>query len=147
MRLRKNLLVALGAVSLAVPAAALADPGHGHGHGNGHVPAVQYVFKGTYAGAGVVTVDKGNRHVRRAELVDTPVTFDLAGAKLEVADTNLDTLVDANDLVTDDVVLVQARLPKGDPGSQPFPARKVVDKTHPADSGDDTDDGDTGDTT
>jgi hypothetical protein len=146
VRLRTKLLVGLGTFALAIPAAALADPGHGHGHGNGHVPAVQYVFKGTYAGAGVVSVDKGNRHVRRAGLVDTDVTFELAGAKLEVADTNADTLIDANDLVAGDVVLVQARLPKGDPGTQPFPARMVIDKTNPAADDEDTGD-DTGDDT
>jgi hypothetical protein len=132
MRL-KTILAALGIGALAIPAAALAGNGHGQGHGNGHGKPhnVTYVFKGTYAGGGLVTVAKGNRHVRRAELVGTDVQFDLANAKLQVADTNLDTVVDVNDVVAEDTVQILARLPKADPGAQPYAAKKLIDKTNP----------------
>src|SRR5215213_1379214 len=76
MNLRKSSLIALGIGALAIPAAAVADPGGGHGHGHGHEhghghggnPTVSYQFKGTYAGAGVVAVDHGNGHVKKADL-------------------------------------------------------------------------------
>lgn len=143
MNLRKTSLIALGMGALAVPAAAIADPGHGrghgqgHGHGHGHNPAVMYVFKGTYEGGGVVTVNHGNRHVKKAGFVGQDVTFDLSATKLVVADTNGDGSLTAEDVVTDDRVVVQARLPKQDPGDQPFAAKRLVDQTNsPDDSGD-----------
>jgi hypothetical protein len=143
MNLKKTSLIALGIGALAVPAAAVADPGHGHGHGpgnhgHGHNPTVMYVFKGSYDGGGVVTVDKGNGHVKKAGLVGQDVQFDLSAAKLDVADTNADGSVTADDVVTGDSVVVQARLPKQDPGAQPFAAKHLVDQTNPGDdSGDD----------
>jgi len=143
MNLKKTSLIALGIGALAVPAAAVADPGHGHGHGpgnhgHGHNPTVMYVFKGSYDGGGVVTVDKGNGHVKKAGLVGQDVQFDLSATKLDVADTNADGSVTADDVVTGDSVVVQARLPKQDPGAQPFAAKHLVDQTNPGDdSGDD----------
>lgn len=149
MNLRKSSLIALGIGALAIPAAAVADPGgHGHGHGHGHDathghghghnPTVMYVFKGTYGDSGVVNVNHGNGHVKRAGLVGGPVSFDLSAAKLEVADTNADGSVTADDVVLGDAVVVKARLPKQDPGPQPFAAKQLVDQTNSADdSGDD----------
>ncbi len=155
MKLRRSWIVALGAAALAIPAAAVADPGNGHGqgqghgHGQGHSHLGQYVFKGTYGGTGLVNVVRGNGRVRRAGLVDTPVQFDLTTAKLEVADVDGSGVVDASDVQLDDRVVVQAKLPKGDPGAQPFVANHLIDQTNPAaddgDTGDDTGDGDTGD--
>lgn len=155
MNLRKTSLIALGIGALAIPAAAVADPGgHGHGHGHGHDPAhghghghnptVMYVFKGTYGpDAGTVTVNHGNGHVKKAGLVGAPVSFDLSAAKLVVADTNADGSVTADDVVGGDTVVVKARLPKQDPGAQPFAAKQLVDQTNPAD--DDSGDDDSGD--
>jgi hypothetical protein len=144
MNLKKTSLIALGIGALAIPAAAVADPGHGHGHGpggnhgHGHNPTVMYVFKGSYDGGGVVTVNHGNGHVKKAGLVGQDVTFDLSAASLDVADTNADGSITVDDVVTGDNVLVQARLPKQDPGDQPFAAKHLVDQTNPADdSGDD----------
>lgn len=114
----------------AVPAAGVAKPGHGHGHGHGGTHAVSYVFKGTYAGDNSVDVLRGNRHVRRAELVGATVGFDLTNTKLTVADTNADGAVDATDVVAGDAVVVKARLPKADPGAQPFAAKHLVDQTN-----------------
>jgi hypothetical protein len=138
--LKKSFLVALGAGALAVPAAAVAHPGGGHGHGHGHGgnPTVNYVFKGTYGGGGVVSVNHGNGHVNKADLVGQDVQFDLAGARLVVADTNGDGSVTADDVANGDRVVVQARLPKGDPGAQPFAAQRLVDQDNaPDDSGGD----------
>ena len=141
MKVRKSWL-ALGAAALAIPAAAVAHPGNGHGNGHSNNPTVSYVFKGTYGGDGLVTVNHGNGHARKAGFVDTDVQFDLVGAKLSVADTNADTVIDASDVLDGDGVVVQARLGRRDPGPQPFAARHLVDQTNPAadeddDSGDD----------
>jgi hypothetical protein len=141
MNLKKTSLTALGVVALAVPAAAIAKPGgdhgHGHGHGHGGNPTVSYIFKGTYGGDGVVAVNHGNGHVKKADLVGQDVQFDLTDATLVVADTNADGAVTADDVATGDRVLVQARLPKQDPGDQPFAAKRLVDQTNsPDDSGD-----------
>src|SRR4051794_28931762 len=139
MNLKKAFLVALGTGALAVPAAALAKPGgdHGHGHGHGRNPTVMYVFKGSYGGDGAVAVNHGNGHVKKADLVGQDVQFDLSGARLVVADTNADGAVTADDVATGDRVLVQARLPKQDPGDQPFAASRLVDQSNPPDGGDD----------
>jgi hypothetical protein len=102
--------------------------------GSGH--AVNYVFKGAYAGDGsTVAVDHGNKHVRRAGLEDTDVVFDFAASKVVVADTNADGAQDLGDVVAGDRVVVKARLPKGDPGAQPFAAKQLVDRTNSAGQG------------
>ena len=153
MKSRKTIAIGLAAAALAIPAAAVAHPGHGHGkgHGKGHANGhgkshpVSYVFKGTYDGSGLVTVNHGNGHARKAGLVGTDVQFDLTNTKLSVADTNADSVVDVNDVVVGDKVVVKAKLPRQDPGAQPFAARHLVDQTNPADSSEDEDTGDTGD--
>jgi hypothetical protein len=40
--------------------------------------------------------------------------------------------VDLADVVAGDRVVVKAKLPKADPGAQPFTAKQLVDQTHPA---------------
>jgi hypothetical protein len=145
VKVRKKWLAAVGVAALAVPAAAVAHPGHGHANGHDKNHKVQYVFKGTYQGAGVVSVNHGNRHVRKAELVDSDVQFDLDDAKLSVADTNQDLLITLDDVLTDDKVVVKARLGRQDPGPQAFAARHLVDQTNPADSDSSDDAGDAGD--
>ena len=138
--------IAIGAVlALAAAPAALAekpaDPGsqgHGHANGKGHASdhskaggkaVVMYVFKGTYAGDGSVDVTKGNAHVKKADLIGT-VSFDLSGAKIVVDDNSGDGNRDLGDVNTGDQVVVKARLPKSDPGTQPFKAKQLVDQTH-----------------
>jgi hypothetical protein len=128
--MKKNALILAALMAIAAPAAAIANNGHGGGHGP---KAVMYVFKGSYTGNGAVAVNHGNGHVKHAGLVDTTVQFDLSSAKLTVADTNGDGTVDANDITTGDKVLVQARLPKSDPGAQPFAAKHLVDQTNSPD--------------
>jgi len=86
---------AIGAVLAlgAAPAALAARPdnpgsqgqGHGGSHGKSGTKTVSYVFKGTYAGVGSVDVDHGNTHVRKADLLDTSVSFDLSTARIVVA--------------------------------------------------------------
>jgi hypothetical protein len=140
---------AIGAVlALATAPAALAtkpaDPGsQGKGHskagGKGHSKTgkgVMYVFKGAYQLDGNVAVDHGNAHVKKADLVDTNVAFDLSSAKVVVRDVNDDGSKDVNDLSVNDRVVVKAKLPRKDAGAQPFVARQVVDQTH---SGSNTD--------
>jgi len=124
-----------------------APNGNAHGWGHNHTVStetgtesgpgggpkahnVKYVFKGAYEGLGSVAVTRGNAHARKAGLTDTSVIFDLSSAKLVVDDTNGDGARTVEDIVVGDKVHVQARLPKGAAGAQPFPARKLVDQTH-----------------
>jgi hypothetical protein len=132
-RIQRNLIVALGVAALALPAVAIAHHKEGHTQGKGQSKThnVAYVFKGTYAGESTVTVTKGNAHVRKAGLVGQTVAFDLADAHIVVADTNSDLTSDLNDVQVGDKVLVKAKLPKKDPGSQPFDAKRLIDQTHP----------------
>ena len=143
--------VAIGAVlALGAAPAALAerpaDPGsqgkgHEHGHASEHSKAggkavVMYVFKGTYLGDSQVDVTKGNAHVKKAGLTGT-VSFDLSSAKIVVDDNDNSGTRDLADVNTDDKVVVKARLPRIDPGDQPFTAKQLVDQTHSG-SGDGT---------
>lgn len=137
MTKRTRMLVAIGLTALAVPAAAAAKPGNGNANGHGKPHNVTYIVKGAYGEGGIVSVNHGNRHAKRAGLVGTDVTLDLSAAKISVADTNADGTADASDILAGDKVLVQARLPKGDPGAQPFAARHLVDQTNPAADDDD----------
>jgi hypothetical protein len=129
----KLLLAGAIAAVAAMPVAAGAKPGHGHGHGYGHSKPhnVSYVFKGAYAGSGVVSVAHGNAHARKAGLVGIDVAFDLTNSKVTVKDTNLDGVSDTSDVLAGDNVVVKAKLPKGDPGVQPFAAKHLVDQTNP----------------
>jgi hypothetical protein len=136
-------VLALGAAPAALaerPADAGPSESHGQSglpHGNapthskaGGTAVVMYVFKGTYAGAGSVVVDHGNAHVKKAGLLGQPVSFDLSTTTFVVADTTGDSVVDANDVVSGDRVVVKSRLPRKDPGLQPFAAKQLVDQTH-----------------
>jgi len=129
----KLLLAGAIAAVAAMPVAAGAKPGHGHGHGYGHSKPhkVSYVFKGAYTGSGVVSVVHGNAHARKAGLVGIDVAFDLTSSKVTVKDTNLDGVSDTSDVLAGDKVVVKAKLPKGDPGVQPFAAKHLVDQTNP----------------
>jgi DNA-binding beta-propeller fold protein YncE len=102
------------------------------GHANGHSKThnVAYVFKGTYEGNGTVLVAHGNSRVRKGGLIGETVTFDLSNARIVVADTNQDGQRNLDDVQTGDKVLVKARLPRTEPGAQPFAARKLVDQSH-----------------
>jgi len=132
MKVKSKVIGALGVVALALPVAAGAQPGHGHGHGQGQSHSVMYILKGTYSGDGsTVSVNHGNKHARNAGLVGQDVQFDFSTAKISVADTNADTVTDLSDVLSGDVVLVQARLPRQDPGAQPLVARHLVDQTNP----------------
>lgn len=149
-----KLAAGLAVAALAVPAAAAATPGNGQGPpdhagptggppgltggdsqdtsnvSKGKCPKVGYVFKGTYTGT-AVTVESGNKPVRKAELVGTDVEFDTTNAKLVVADTNGDEVIDLADVEADDRVLVTAKLAKCDPGDGPYAAKQFVDQTNP----------------
>jgi hypothetical protein len=127
-RYARNTILML-AVFLIVLPAALSD-GHER-HGQKPDREVAYVFKGTFHPAtSTVSVANGNRHVRRAGLVGQDVAFDLSAARVRVADVNGDGVRDAADLQEGDTVVVKARLPRRTPGTAPFAARKVVDRSH-----------------
>jgi hypothetical protein len=107
------------------------DPGS-QGKGHGKAKGVTYVFKGTYQGADSVAVDHGNAHVRKASLVGQTVTFDLANAKIVVSDSNANGKRDLSDVASGDRIVVKSKMPRNEPAAQPFPARQLVDQTHPA---------------
>jgi len=141
IRLKNSLLLALGVAVLAFPAGAVAKHGENHGKAKGHANggkakghakphAVGYLFKGFYAGEGMVEVNRGNAHVRKGGFVGETVEFDLSDARIVVRDTNLDGKRDVEDVEEGDWVLVKARLPRTDPGSEPFEARWLIDKTN-----------------
>jgi hypothetical protein len=161
---KRIIAAAFGAAVLAVPTAAVADPGHGAGHGHGpskesvsakhevgathqrtakakKVRRVTFVFKGRFTAPGTVAVVSGNHHVRKGGFVGQTVTFDLAGARIVAADTNADAKVDVSDVQDGDMVLVQARLPRRSTfatGADPIMARNLIDRTHAAEPGDDS---------
>lgn len=139
---------ALAAAAFALPAAATADPGNGKGQekkqaaakegkGKQKAKTVTYVFKGTFAAPGTVTVTSGNAHVRKGGYVGQAISFDLTTAKVAGVDTNGDQKVDVADVTDGDKVLVQARIAKGTTFAAPaegetaaaIVARKLVDQT------------------
>ena len=137
--MNKRLIVAaLGAAALAVPAAAAADQGHGRGHGRGHdKPAVAkkakrvtFVFKGSFVGEGTVQVVSGNAQARKGGFVGQTLTFDFAGARVVVADTNGDHKADVTDVKAGDRVVVKARLAKGTKYGADLVATNLIDTSN-----------------
>jgi hypothetical protein len=131
MEIKSKLIVGIGVVALAGPAAALASHGHGggNGHGGGQTKPAQYNVKGTYAGDGVVSVEKVNGHAKKAGWKGTDVAFDFSSAEVRTDDTNLDGTADLGDVAVGTPVKVKARLPKGDPGVGPYEAQRLVDRS------------------
>jgi hypothetical protein len=139
------LVAAVIAAALAVPAAAVAQPGKGKGAekpgkvDRKRTKKVTFVFKGTFTAPGTIQVLAGNAHARKGGFVGQAITVDLASAKLVVADTNGDGTLDVTDVKDGDRVLVQARVAKGTKFVAPaegeiaeaVAARKLVDKTNP----------------
>jgi len=127
-----------GALALASVAPAVAAPGDGHGqgqgraHGKSRVHNVTYVFKGTWNAATGLTVTRGNAHARKAGLVGEDLQFDLSAARLVVADTDGSGDLTPADVKDGDRVVIKARLPRRDPGVQPYGARMLVDQSNPA---------------
>jgi hypothetical protein len=128
--------VVLGAAVLAVPGTALAKGDHAKGKGHEKTHKVEkkakkdkaskkakkpatYIFEGDYKGDGVVTVTSGNSRVRKGGYVGQDVTFDLTTAKVVAADSDGVAGVTAADVKAGDLVLVQARLPRGTKAPQP----------------------------
>jgi hypothetical protein len=133
MHMNRNVITAaLAVAALAVPAAAAAKPAAG-----GKVKkakTVTFVFKGTFTAPGTIAVDAGNAHARKGGFVGESVTFDLANAKVVVADTNADGSLDVADVKDGDRVLVKARIAKGTSyvaDGDAVVARKLVDKSNP----------------
>jgi hypothetical protein len=123
----RNTALMVGVFLIVLPAA-LSDGHERHGPRQDRTAA--YVFKGTFNAAGSsVSVLKGNRHVRRAGLVGQTLAFDLAAARVRVADVNGDGLRNAADLQDGDVVVVKAYAPRRGPGVGRFVAHQVVDQS------------------
>jgi hypothetical protein len=133
---RVAVLLGIGIV-FAAPVVAGAKPGPKPEKPAKPVKVSTYVFKGVWHADGTVTVSGGNAKVRKGGFVGQTVAFDVSAAKLRVADTDADGALTAADLAEGDKVVVQAKLPRQNPGEAPFAARKVVDQTHPASSEDD----------
>jgi hypothetical protein len=89
---------------------------------------VPYLFRGLYTGKSAVKVEHGNSWVRKAGLVGKTVKFALGDTKVQAEDTNADGKVDLNDIKAGDKVMVEARLPRQDPGKQPFQARRLLEE-------------------
>jgi hypothetical protein len=138
----RRIAALLGVGILFVPAVAAAKPGPKHEKPAKHVKVATYVFKGVWHVDGTVTVTGGNAKVRKGEYVGQTVAFDVSAAKLRVDDTDGDGARTAADLLEGDKVVVQAKLPRTDPGEAPYAARKVVDQTHPVVADDDAADED-----
>ena len=142
--------IVAGALVLASVTPAVADPGNGNGNAKGHtkgqqqatshgkangktkVHNVTYVFKGTWTAATGLTVKHGNRFVRKGGFIGQNVQFDLSKAKIVADDTDGDGKKTLADVKDGDKVVIKARLPRKDPGAQPFSAKMLVDQTHPA---------------
>ena len=128
-RTTRRTAAVIGAAALLLPSAALAKPKPAKPAKP--VKTANYIVKGVWNADGTVTVAGGNARVRKGGLVGKSLTFTLESAKLRVADTNADGAVTGADVVAGDKVVIQARLPRTEPGEGPFAARKLVDQTHP----------------
>jgi hypothetical protein len=128
-------VVAVFAIASISPAAATADNGHGNGHTPKTSPSkpkthnVTYVFKGTWNADGSVMVNHGNRRVRKGGFIGQNVTFDFSTARIVVKDTNNDGSKTTDDVTVGDKVVVKCRLPRTDPGAQPFKAKMLIDQS------------------
>ena len=123
----RNTVLMVGVFLLVLPAA-ISDGRASHGPRQDR--QATYVFKGTFIAAdSSVNVLKGNRHVRRSGLVGQTLAFDLAAARVRVADVNGDGMRDAADLQGGDLVVVKAYAPRRAPGAGRFVAHKVVDQS------------------
>ena len=133
MELNKKVAAGLGILALAVPAGAVAD-----GHDGKKVKTKNYNAFGTYAGDGVISVEKGNGAVKKAGWKGQDIAFDLSQADIRTEDTNGDEQLNLDDVVVGAPVRVKARLPKGDPGAGPYVAERLDDKSE--DAGEDSED-------
>ena len=131
---RKLNRVALGAGLLALAGPAVAQ-------GKAKNPVVAYEFKGELVSADaatdtvVVHVRGGNRHARTFRGED--VAFDLSRARIVVPDRNADGKRNLADASAGDLVNVQSRMRRRlSESTQPFPARRMVDRAPRAEAGD-----------
>ena len=136
----RNVIAGIGVLALLAPAGALAKESKARA-GKGDAKPRTFVLKGSVtsvdAAATDVTVQvaKGNAAARR--FVGQELTFDVAAAKLVVADTDGDGSVAIGDVRPGDRVTVQVRAPRDVAGDAPLAARKLVDHTAPPEGEDD----------
>ena len=127
-----RLALGAGLLALAGPAAA---------QGKAKNPVVAYEFKGELVSADpatdtvVVHVRGGNRHSRTFRGED--VAFDLSRARIVVPDRNADGKRNLADASAGDLVNVQSRMRRRlSESTQPFPAKRMVDRAPRAEAGD-----------
>lgn len=145
MNLKRSLAVLGAAALVAFPAGATAKNGNGGGPAKGGKPAEAkgehkkpkkpktstYEFRGLVVAVGdgtlQVAVSSGNSRGRKFK--GQTLTFDVANAKLKVADVNGDGKRDMADVAAGDRVQIQAKLPRGAVDTtQALPASHVLDK-------------------
>ena len=73
-----------------------------------------------------MAVDHTNKHARDYD--DQPVQFDFADARIKAKDASGNSSANLAD-ASGDRVVVKAKLPRQDPGSQPFKARQLVEQS------------------
>ncbi len=131
----RTIIAAVAALALLAPTGALAKGGPKHRGGKAAAKTRTFVVKGTVTAVDAAATDvtvkvaKGNRAARL--LVGQEVTFDVAAAKLVVADVDGDGVGAAGDVRPGDAVVVQAKLRRGATAQAPLGARKLVDLTSP----------------
>lgn len=89
---------------------------------------VPYIFRGAYTGKNSVKVEHGSSWVKRAGFIGKTVKFNLGSAKITAEDSNADGQVNLADIKAGDKVAVEARLPRTDPGKQPFTASRLIEE-------------------
>ena len=107
-----------------------AGKGKGKSKGKGHAKPKMHVFKGTWNDANsTVVVTGGNGRVKKGDFVGTEVAFDFSSAKVNVADTNADGVLNQDDFVDGDKLVVQVKMAAD--AASPYVARKAIDQTNP----------------
>lgn len=143
---KRTFTAACTAAALLAPVAAQAKGGGDHPSGSGpdnatshrnasaHVKGPKFrtvIVKGTVTGVDgdVVTVNvtRANHHGRA--LRNQAVQLDVTDARLKVRDVNGDGNRDVGDVVANDRVVAQVRIPRGSTPdlTTAFPARKLID--------------------
>ncbi|MGB7587835.1 MAG: hypothetical protein WBM00_03925 [Solirubrobacterales bacterium] len=89
---------------------------------------VPYIFRGVYTGKNSVKVEHGGAWVKKAGFIGKTFKFNLGTAKVTAEDSNADGTVNLSDVKAGDKVAVEARLPREDPGKQPFTASRLIEE-------------------
>ena len=131
----RTAIAGVGALALLAPAGALAKQHAARAGTDGAAKPRTFVFHGSVTSVDAAATDvtvrigKGNAAARR--FVGQELTFDLASAKLVVADVDGDGSVATGDVRQGDRVIVKLRAPRDVAADAPLSARQLVDLTSP----------------